>query len=65
MQNFNLDYILKMGTPPMKFWGTYSQCTKSKDTLGVEISHLVDNPKTLVPAGDLKFDFTVMKGLKV
>ena len=46
----------------MKFWGTYSQCTKSKDTLGVEISHLVDNPETLVPAGDLKFDFTVQKG---
>ena len=63
MQNFNLDYILKMGTPPMKFWGTYSQCTKSKDTFGVEISHLVDNPETLVPVGDLKFDFTVMKGL--
>ena len=31
MQNFNLNYILKMGTPPMKFWGTYSQCTKSKE----------------------------------
>ena len=63
MQNFNLEYILKMGTPPMKFWGTYSQCTKSNDTQEVEISHLVDNPESSVQAGDLKFDFTVTKGL--
>ena len=63
MQNFNLDYILKMGTPPTKFWGSYSQYTKSNDTQEVEIGHLVDNPETSVQAGDLKFGFTVTKGL--
>ena len=35
----------------------------SNDTYEVEIGHLVDNPETSVQVGDLKFDFTVMKGL--
>ena len=53
MQNFNLDYILKMGTPPMKFWGTYLQCTKSKEDTPPHSFIMADKGRKRFTAGEV------------
>ena len=53
MQNFNLNYILKMGTPPTKFWGTYSQCTKSKEDTPPHSFIMADRGRKRFTAGQV------------
>ena len=53
MQNFNLYHILKMGTPPTKYWGTYSQCTKSKEDTPPHSFIMADRGRKRFTAGEV------------
>ena len=42
-----------MGTPPTKFWGTYSQCTKSKEDTPPHSFIMADRGRKRFTAGEV------------